>query len=433
MSWRQVRHAPLGSRHMRQSDGSSTAKRPLVGAGSSGSRWLPNTPDHDRWRNPCDVVAHWENVAAPTGEQLRGVTRGRFWETLHTTGCTLLITREYEHFVIALSAQRRPRVSYLPLPHPSGIAVNERDRCVYIASTRNPNQIITLAPVDHFISRSEAPAAPPNTPTMVAVRNVTFPGCLYLHDLALIEGVLHGTAVGLNALVRLREDGCCRLVWWPRCVEMGGRLITDRNLIQLNGIAAGATPRQSYFSASTNLIGGRTPGRRDFIADGRGVVFDGRTRDPIAFGLTRPHSVRAHDRRLWIHNSGYGECGTVDRGRFVALRKFQGWTRGLCFHGRVAFISTSRVISRFARYAPGLDVGKSVCGIHAVDTASGEVFGSLLWPAGDQVFALALVPRDFGCLPGRVSGSARRQRMLCYSFDLSRTLNPRGRVNKCDC
>jgi len=35
-----------------------------------------------------------------------------------------------------------------------------------------------------------------------------------------------------------------------------------------------------------------------------------------------------------------------------------------------------------------LEVGRSVCAVHAVRPATGEILGSLGWPYGDQIFAV---------------------------------------------
>src|SRR5262249_42807022 len=80
-------------------------------------------------------------------------------------------------------------------------------------------------------------------------------------------------------------------------------------------------------------------------------------------------------------------------GRFEPALRLQGWTRGLFFAGNVAFVGTSRVIPRFQRYAPGLDPERCECGVHAVDLETGRVVGSLLWPGGNQIFAIEGVDR----------------------------------------
>ena len=95
----------------------------------------------------------------------------------------------------------------------------------------------------------------------------------------------------------------------------------------------------------------------------------------------------------------------------------RGWTRGLCFVDGVAFVGTSRVIPRFRRYAPGLDVAACVCGVHAVDIAEGEVLGSIVWPAGNQIFGLDWIPRESaGGLPFSARAGHRRATALFYGF-----------------
>jgi uncharacterized protein (TIGR03032 family) len=254
---------------------------------------------------------------------------------------------------------------------------------------------------------------------LVPIRSRFYPGCLYLHDLALFGDALHANAVGQNAVVRLDADGRHERVWWPRCIEADTGPVFGRNHLQLNSIAAGADLAGSYFTASTDTLGTRRPGHRNFAVDRRGVIFSGRTREVIARGLTRPHSARLHASRLWVDNSGYGELGIVQSGRFEPVARLPGWTRGLCFHGSVAFVGTSRVIPRFRRYAPGLAVDRSVCGVHAVDTGSGELLGSLVWPRGNQVFAIAGMPRELGSALPFAAGtgrSTRRERTLFYAF-----------------
>lgn len=160
----------------------------------------------------------------------------------------------------------------------------------------------------------------------------------------------------------------------------------------MNSIAAGSNLKNSYFSASATSISRRRPGHLNFPVDQRGAIFSGRTREPVATGLTRPHSARYYQKRLWVDNSGYGELGIVGKDGYAPMLRLPGWTRGLHFVKGIAFVGTSRVIPRFSRYAPGLDVGRSECGIHAVDVKSGRLLGSLIWPSGNQIFAIESAP-----------------------------------------
>ena len=152
-----------------------------------------------------------------------------------------------------------PAITYMRLPHPSGLVVDRERGLVYLASTRNPNQVYDLLPVTGLTSRGDLQGLPPEGQPLVPVRSRFFPGCLYLHDLALIGGTLYANAVGHNAVVRLHDDGRYERVWWPRCIENADGPIFSRNHLQLNSIAAGDQLMTSFFSASAATISARRP------------------------------------------------------------------------------------------------------------------------------------------------------------------------------
>ena len=379
---------------------------------------------HDNdWRDPTLALTAWSGAKVDP-RLLRARATGAWWDTLARLDITLLVTREYEHLLMALSVtDGRPAVSYLPIPHPSGLAVDRRRNVVSVASTRNPNQIFELEPVSATLARGDAEAPDVDSRPLLPVQSTIHPGALYIHDLAYIGGELHANSVGQNAIVRLPTAGGHHKVWWPRAVERDGRPDFSRNWIQLNSIAAGADIASSYFSASAEGMSARRPGHRNFPVDRRGVIFSGATREPMARGLTRPHSARLYRRRLWVDNSGYGELGVVRDGRFETVCRLPGWTRGLCFQRGVAFVGTSRVIPRFRRYAPGLDVERSRCALHAVDATTGAILGSLTWPYGNQIFALEWIARSRTAglpVPSGARGGVDRLKHLFYSFDNSR-------------
>jgi uncharacterized protein (TIGR03032 family) len=347
---------------------------------------------HVEFRDPHQVVSHWDPEPEVDPRLLRHTSRGRFWEILEATGGTLIVTREYEHLVVALSARDgRRRVSHLRLPHPNGLAVHPRTGRLYVASTRNPNVVLELAPLGALMPRDDRPAPAEVPDVLHPVRGFYLPGCLYVHDLAFLGGRLHATAVGMNAIVELADDGGFRPVWWPRCIDGPRGPRFDRNYLQLNSIAAGRDLASSFFAASTACPSSRRPGHLNFPVDRQGVIFSGRTREVVAGGLTRPHSARLQGRTLWVDNSGYGELGHVEGGRFEPLLRLPGWTRGLLLRDRIAFVGTSRILPRFRHYAPGLDPARCEAGVHAVDLQTGRILGSLVWPLGNQIFGIELV------------------------------------------
>lgn len=374
---------------------------------------------HDAWRDPAQVVSQWSHAGAVDPRLLEHRARGRWWETIDDLELTLLVTREYEHFIVAMTSGRGGgRISYLNLPHPSGLAVDRARGVVHVASTRNPNQVYDLMPATAMRDRLDRPSPEPGR-DLVPVRSRFYPGCLYLHDLALIGDGLHANAVGENAVVRLHEDGRVGRVWWPKCIESGGVPLFGRNHIQLNSIAAGPDVQRSFYSASSSRVSRRRPGHLNYPVDKQGVIFSGATREPIARGLTRPHSARLDRGKVWVDNSGYGQLGLAVDGRFEPVAKLPGWTRGLCIVGHVAFVGTSRVIPRFRAYAPGIDVDSSLCGVHAVDLRTGAILGSLTWPSGNQIFAIDWLPVGMsGGFPWSASRDrTARTRDLFYAFE----------------
>lgn len=376
-----------------------------------------------QWRQPAQIVSQWQDAAAVDPRLLEVEVHGAFWETLARLGITLLVGREYEHLLLALSAQGQPRVSFMPVPHPSGITVNRGNNAVYVASTRNPNQIYELRAATGMLERSDSERTASGAQPLVPVRSTFVPGCLYLHDLAFIGDDLYGNAVGQNSIVRFDHTGH-RPVWWPRCIEDGGTPRLDRNYIQLNSIAAGATIDRSFFTASSAERGATYPGDLAYPVDRRGVLFDGATREPICRNLTRPHSARLDtSQTVWLDNSGYGEFGRVASGAFDAICKLPGWTRGLSLVGAdVAFVGTSRVLPKFTAYAPGLDINESVCAVHALDLKTGNPLGSIVFPYGNQIFAIEWLPAEVSDgLPFLAAGwnsaaSEGAAKSLFYSF-----------------
>jgi uncharacterized protein (TIGR03032 family) len=360
------------------------------------ARWHAHNQE---WRAPEQVATLWREAAHTDPRLLRGRAYGSWWETIGALGVTVLVSREYEHLLVAMTMTRRgPRMSFMPMPHPSGIAVDRRGGRVLVASTRNPNLLYEFRPAAGLLARRDVPArvgAGPLRPLLPVAARI-YPGCLRLHDLALVGRTLHGNAVGQNAVVRL-GDGDARPVWWPASIERRGVPDLGQNYLQLNSIAAGRTLRASYFSASGARIGRRRPGDPLYPVKGRGVLFSGETRDVVSRGLTRPHSARLYQRELWVANSGYGEIRRADLPATTSTTVVTapGWTRGLAFAGGVGLFGTSRVIPRFHAYAPGLDVDRSVCGVHAFDVGSGRVLGGYEWPSGNQIFAVDWVNAEW--------------------------------------
>ncbi len=125
-------------------------------------------------------------------------------------------------------------------------------------------------------------------------------------------------------------------------------------------------------------------GWRDHRDDG-GIVIDVRTNEIVCRGLSMPHSPRWHDGKLWLHNSGTGEFGTVDTesGTFEPVCFCPGYLRGLTFTGGHAVMGLSKPRNNKTFSGLALDDALSErkieprCGLYVVDLDGGDIVHSL--------------------------------------------------------
>lgn len=337
-------------------------------------------------RDPYQVICGSYEMHGIVPASLEYELEGRFLSLLEKLRLTLLVSREYEHLLIALRAQgRKLQQSFLHLPHPNGIVVNHRTDKVYVASTRSPNQIVELSLVSSLMPRDGYKSKVKKGNYLVPSRIKYYAGAYYFHDLAIIGGRLYANSVGKNGVIQINMDRAAseEVVWSPLPESM-----RNTNHLQLNSIAAGPSLAASYFSASAEQPGEYKPGDLRFPVDQKGVIFHGKTRKVIARGLTRPHSAKLHRGKLWVNNSGYGEFGFIENGSLQVGIKFGGWTRGLCFFDNIAFVGVSKIIPKFKAYAPGISSENQECAVYAVDIDKQKILGAIRWPWGNQIYGI---------------------------------------------
>src|SRR5947207_14262089 len=77
------------------------------------------------WRDPLQIISQWEDAATIDPRLLECTVHGAWWDVLASSGMTLLVTREYEDLVMGIGASNGiPQISYMALPHQSGLAVD---------------------------------------------------------------------------------------------------------------------------------------------------------------------------------------------------------------------------------------------------------------------------------------------------------------------
>jgi uncharacterized protein (TIGR03032 family) len=199
-------------------------------------------------------------------------------------------------------------------------------------------------------------------------------GDLDIHDIAVDHtGRVLFVATGFGCIGTLAEHSSFTPLWRPPFLSK----LAAEDRCHLNGLALdGGRPRFATMVSLSDVVDGWRDKRRD-----GGVVVeipDGRV---IARGLSMPHSPRLYRSRLWLHNSGTGQFGSVDPagGGFEPLTFCPGYLRGLAFLGDYAVVGLSR--PRQDKTFTGLALDEELarrnaeprCGLLIIDLRSGDV------------------------------------------------------------
>ena len=206
-------------------------------------------------------------------------------------------------------------------------------------------------------------------------------GKIDIHEIAMGDPAQFGADAGpapifissaFNCLATISNTASFQALWRPPFITStkGG----DR--CHLNGIAMDGS-RAAYVSmtsGSNDLSGWREDRQAG------GMIMDVEANEPVATGLSMPHSPRLYDGKLWVLNSGHGELCTVDvaSGKTTTVAATHGFARGLGFIGRSAIVGLSlprrnEIFEGLALDAKFTDTEKQpICGLQIIDIDTGE-------------------------------------------------------------
>lgn len=321
---------------------------------------MENEKINQLYRDPVHIVFE-QQLDFSKQLEFEEVDFNKFLKSQHIQ---IFISREYEHLLLQLHASNETlEQRSLTLPHPCGIALDQHYN-LWVASTRNPNQIVKFKSVNNIVF-----------PQMKAI----IPGNSYLHDLVFQNKNLWATITGKDSFGQWNSD--------EDNFELTPLFKKSENKHQVNSIAFDNN-NIKHFTVSTLVEQSVSPGDLQFKVHQEGGVINEKN-EVICTGLTRPHSLRFHRNKFWVCNSGEGEFGYIENGKFSPIYKASAWTRGLAFHNNYAIIGLSKILPRFEHYAPGVS-GEGKCGLIVLNLTTHLVEAEIEWPNGNQHFGIEI-------------------------------------------
>jgi len=282
------------------------------------------------------------------------------------------------------------------------LAVRERNftRCMGLWADRTEGQTLWISSL-YQIWRLENSLLPGQTykgcDRLYVPREGITTGNLDVHDVAQEAG---GRLVFINTLFSCLATVSRRLsfapLWKPPFISK----LMPEDRCHLNGLAL-ENGRAAYVTTCSSSD--VAAGWRDRRGDG-GSLIDVRSNQTLIGGLSMPHSPRVHDRRIYMHNSGTGQFGWVDRQsrKFVPICFCPGYLRGLAFLGNCALVGLSKprdqvftglqLNSELARRG-----AEPTCGLQVIDLASGAVVHWLkIEGVVSELYEVVVLPKVLG-------------------------------------
>jgi uncharacterized protein (TIGR03032 family) len=296
-----------------------------------------------------------------------------FVALLEQLGCSLAITNYQSSTVMTFSSlgDGRPVQMFAPFPAAMGLAC-DGDRLAVAART----EVIVLSNI-----RKLAPSLPkfPGVFDGYLVPRVRYTvGDCSLHDMAFESTGLLAVNTAYSCICRIDGFHSFVPVWQPPWISE----IRPGDRCHLNGMAL----EQGEIRYATSLGTTDTPrGWTGHRLDG-GVLVEVPGGRVLSSGLCMPHSPRLIDGRLYVIEAGTGTLLEIDRasGARRSIVTLPGFARGLAEHGGYFFIGLS--LMRNSKPFEGLPVERSgqelICGVVAVEIATGKVVGTLRYTGG---------------------------------------------------
>ena len=218
-------------------------------------------------------------------------------------------------------------------------------------------------------------------------RSGQYTGDISIHDLAWGGKELWIVNTRFSCLCTLSNNFNFLPQWRPNFISA----IAPEDRCHLNGLAmVKGMPKYVTVLGRTDTAGGWRRGK----AEG-GCILEVPSSKAIAEGLSMPHSPRVYQNRLWVLNSGRGDLSVIDSsGRPEKIISLPGYTRGLTFAGKYAFVGLSKIreTAVFGNLPICDRFDELKCGIAIVDLQTRQMVSCLEFKQGvDEIYDVQIV------------------------------------------
>ncbi len=323
---------------------------------------------------------------SPPDSALRSVHTSNFPALLEQLGISLVLsTYQAGKLIVVRNDGGLLNTHFRPFNKPMGLAADQQRLCLGTAyqiwELRN---IPAVAPKLDPPSKHDACYLP---------RQLHVTGDIDIHEMALAsDRQLWFVNTRFSCLCTLDLEHSFVPRWRPPFVSAYD--LSDR--CHLNGLSLrNGQPRYVTALGATDSA----EGWRANKAAG-GIVMDIERNEILRAGLSMPHSPRWYGDRLWLLESGKGSLAYLEPAthELVTVAELPGFTRGLAFHGPLAFVGLSQVreTAAFSGIPLTQTRAERYCGLWVVDCRSGETLAFLRFEeAVQEIFAVAILPSRF--------------------------------------
>jgi len=317
-----------------------------------------------------------------TPAPLRSVHTSNFPGLLDQLGISLVVTTYQAGKVVLLRADGGLlNTHFRDLPAPMGVALRGNRLAI-----GGPWSIWEFHNVP-AVARKIEPVGRHDACFLPRLLHVT--GNVQIHEMAWVGDELWFVNTRFSCLCTRDLEHSFVPRWRPPFITA----LAPQDRCHLNGLGlVDGQPRYVTALGLTDTPGGWRQNKKD-----GGVLLSLPDGEVVTRGLSMPHSPRWYDNRLWLLESGQGGLGAVDlpSGKYQAVAQVPGFTRGLDFHGPLAFVGLSQV--RETAVFSGIPITEPSrernCGVWVVDLRSGQTIAFVRFEDQlQEIFGVQVLP-----------------------------------------